>query len=364
MRKLKMKLYVLLSVMVLCLTGCDTEEIKNQVSAGIENAIDENKDIIKDKVNDAIDNAVDSATGAIKDKVDETTGNIKDTIDGKLDEIQGSIGIEIPDEIKNIASKNQLKASAYDGKPYVTVNDNIPYFTDEEKQNLAAFETYSDLDSFGRCGVAYANVCKDLMPTDDRENISAVYPSGWNNEEYDFLDGRWVYNRSHIIGFQLTGENANEKNLITGTRYMNVQGMLPFENMVDDYVDETENHVLYRVTPVFSGNNLLCEGVLMEAWSVEDEGDGICFNIFCYNVQPGVEFDYATGENWEEGESVKPTETEKSETTYILNTNSKKFHKNTCANAENISNKNKDEFVGDRADLINQGYSPCGSCTP
>lgn len=364
MRYLKMKLYLLLAIMVLCLTGCDTEEIKNQVTTEIENAIDENKDIIKDKVNDAIDSAVDSAKDAVKDKIDETTGNIKEQIDGKLDDFHGSIGIEIPDEIKNLASKNQFKASAYDGEPYAVVNGNVPYFTNTEKQNLNAFEEYAELDSLGRCGVAYANVCKELMPTADRESISAVYPTGWNNEEYDFVDGKWVYNRSHIIGFQLTGENANEKNLITGTRYMNVQGMLPFENMIDDYVDETENHVLYRVTPVFSGDNLLCEGVLMEAWSVEDNGDGICFNVFCYNVQPGVEFDYATGENWESKKSNATNDSESKEKTYILNTNSKKFHEADCANAENISKKNRTELVGTRGELINNGYSPCGSCNP
>jgi len=182
-------------------------------------------------------------------------------------------------------------------QPYVVINNNEPFFTDEEKATTDVFEFYSELDELGRCGMALANVCKELMPTGDRESIGKVKPSGWQTAKYDHVDGKYLYNRCHLIGFQLTGENANEKNLITGTRYMNVDGMLPFENMIDDYVDETENHVLYRVTPVFEGDELVARGALMEAYSVEDEGEGICFNIYVYNNQPGVVIDYATGES-------------------------------------------------------------------
>lgn len=183
---------------------------------------------------------------------------------------------------------------AYSGTPYVALNNNVPFFTDEEI-TVTAFELYSDLDSLGRCGVAYANICKEIMPTEERGNIGSIKPSGWHTIKYDCVDGKYLYNRCHLIGFQLAGENANEKNLITGTRYLNVEGMLPFENMVDDYVDETGNHVLYRVTPVFEGDNLLASGVILEAKSVEDNGAGILFNVYCYNVQPGIDIDYASG---------------------------------------------------------------------
>lgn len=189
----------------------------------------------------------------------------------------------------------------WSGAAYVTLEDNQPGFTRED-MTLEAFERYSALDYLGRCGVAYANVCPELMPTEEREAIGNVKPSGWVSAKYDCVDGKYLYNRCHLIGFQLAGENANEKNLITGTRYLNVTGMLPFENDVADYVQRTDNHVLYRVTPVFVGAELVARGVQMEAYSVEDAGDGVCFNVFAYNVQPGVAIDYATGESWlEEG---------------------------------------------------------------
>lgn len=185
----------------------------------------------------------------------------------------------------------------YAGEPYVVIENNQPSFTQEEL-TAEAYEYYSDLDYLGRCGVTEACVGQELMPTESRGDISSVKPTGWVQNQYDFVDGKSLYNRCHLIGFQLAGENANECNLITGTRYMNVDGMLPFENLVADYVKETDNHVLYRVTPAFQGADLVARGVQMEAYSVEDNGDGVCFNVFCYNVQPGVEIDYATGENW------------------------------------------------------------------
>lgn len=186
----------------------------------------------------------------------------------------------------------------YSGEPYVILQDNQPDFGLEDL-TLEPFETYSELDDLGRCGVAYANICLDIMPTEPRGEIGQVKPTGWQSTKYDCVEGKYLYNRCHLIGYQLAGENANKKNLITGTRYMNVVGMLPFENMVDDYVEETENHVLYRVTPVFSGDDLVARGVQMEAFSVEDEGEGLCFNVYVYNIQPGVMIDYATGESWE-----------------------------------------------------------------
>lgn len=188
---------------------------------------------------------------------------------------------------------------AYSDAAYVEIDGNQPEFTDADKQQTQSFEEYSELDMLGRCGVAYANVGQDLMPAEGekRGSIGQVKPTGWQTVKYDFVNGKYLYNRCHLIGWQLTAENANKQNLITGTRYLNIDGMLPFENMVADYIKETGNHVLYRVTPIFEGNDLVASGVQMEAWSVEDDGDGICFNVYCYNVQPGVEIDYATGES-------------------------------------------------------------------
>lgn len=184
----------------------------------------------------------------------------------------------------------------YSGNPYIIVNDNIPFFTDGDI-TTTSFENYGELDSLGRCTVAYANVGKDIMPTEKRGSIGSVKPTGWQTAKYDCVDGKYLYNRCHLIGYQLTAENANKNNLITGTRYLNVDGMLPFENMVADYIKETDNHVLYRVTPLFEGDNLVASGVLMEAKSVEDNGEGILFNVYCYNVQPGIVIDYATGDS-------------------------------------------------------------------
>ena len=212
------------------------------------------------------------------------------------------------------------------------------------------------------------------MPTEDRESISSVKPSGWQTAKYDteLVDGGYLYNRCHLIGFQLTGENANEENLITGTRYLNVEGMLPFENLVADYVKETGNHVLYRVTPVFSGTELVARGVELEALSVEDGGEGVCFHVYCYNNQPGIAIDYATGESWLDGEEPQSSggassggqaggETEQH---YVLNTNSKKFHLPDCSGVENMNPANRQDYTGSRQSLLDQGYSPCGTCKP
>lgn len=180
--------------------------------------------------------------------------------------------------------------------PYVVINNNQPEF-DEKYFTTKSFEKYSELDELGRCGVAFANIGIDIMPTEERESISQVKPTGWHTVKYDCVDGKYLYNRCHLIGYQLTAENANEKNLITGTRFMNVEGMLPFENKVAEYIKETENHVLYRVTPIFEGDNLLASGVQLEAKSIEDNGKGICFNVYIYNSQPNIKIDYATGKS-------------------------------------------------------------------
>ena len=197
---------------------------------------------------------------------------------------------------ERIVLDDGTEIEGYGGSPYTAIGDNVPDFSEEE-MTQQSFEHYSGLDSLGRCGTAYANVGTDMMPTEERGSIGQVKPSGWKTAKYDIVDGKYLYNRCHLIGYQLTGENANEENLITGTRYLNVDGMLPFENMVADYVKETDNHVLYRVTPVFEGSELVARGVRMEGWSVEDQGEGVCFDVFAYNVQPGIKIDYATGES-------------------------------------------------------------------
>lgn len=201
-----------------------------------------------------------------------------------------------PQPVRPPAAVDLESIPPFSGEPYVALADNVPSFLPGE-MTTSSYEVYSPLDGLGRCGVASACVGVDLMPTEERESIGQVKPSGWQTVKYDCVDGKYLYNRCHLIGFQLAGENANEKNLITGTRYLNVTGMLPFENDVADYVQRTDNHVLYRVTPVFVGTELVARGVQMEAYSVEDAGDGVCFNIFAYNVQPGVVIDYATGES-------------------------------------------------------------------
>lgn len=336
---------------------------------------------------------------------------------------------------------------AYSGEAYVELNDNVPSFSKND-MTTKAFEKYSELDDLGRCGAAYANVCKETMPTEERGNIGMIKPSGWHTVKYDNVDGKYLYNRCHLIGYQLTAENANEKNLITGTRYLNIEGMLPFENMVADYIDETDNHVLYRVTPIFKGDNLLASGVQMEAYSVEDKGKGVSFNVYCYNVQPGIEINYSDGTSrladgtiasitlnyskyaltvgqsktfvastspesaaknvtWYSSNNkiatvskngnvtalkagtatitaktanglkatCKVTVKAKSDTTvanntssgnvtYVLNTNTKKFHLPNCSSVKDMKDKNKKEVSCSRDEVIDMGYVPCKRCNP
>ena len=210
------------------------------------------------------------------------------------------LGIVVVEGIVNRpeSSVSLQEIPPFSGKPYVVLADNIPEFTDEQRQ-IRDLEDYAPLDALGRCGTAFACIGQDTMPTEDRGSISSVKPSGWHSVQYEGVSGGSLYNRCHLIGWQLAGEDANERNLITGTRYLNVDGMLPFENMIADYVTETGNHVLYRVTPIYEGNDLVARGVQMEALSLEDNGDGIMFHVFCYNVQPGIEIDYTTGESHE-----------------------------------------------------------------
>ncbi len=325
------------------------------------------------------------------------------------------------------ASFSLADVEPYSGQPYAVVSDNAPYFS-ERDLTADSFALYSELDESGRCGTAYACVGLDLMPTEERGTIGNVRPTGWHTVKYNgIIDGNYLYNRCHLIGYLLCGENANEKNLITGTRYLNVQGMLPFENTVADYVAETGNHVLYRVTPIFEGDNLLASGVLMEAQSVEDGGKGVSFCVYVYNVQPGITIDYTTGESSiapdaqtpesatpepspeytaptpePSSESIaatpepvpEPTNTPPDEpaqdsqakttqeaqtppetpavsqeepprqTAYVLNTNTKKFHYPSCRSVKQMKEKNKQDYTGSRDDIISMGYESCKICCP
>ena len=270
------------------------------------------------------------------------------------------------EKAEGVTVSGQLEVSdipEYSGEPYIEINGNEPDF-DQDQITDKSFEEYSQLDSLGRCQEAEASIGDDLMPTEERGSIGQIKPSGWHTVKYDNVDGKYLYNRCHLIGYQLTAENANEENLITGTRYMNVEGMLPFENMVADYIKETGNHVMYEVTPVYDGDDLVASGVHMEGYSVEDEGEGISFNIYAYNVQPGIEIDYATGESREAEDSAGDSSNETQGGEYVINTNTGKFHRTDCSSVEDIKPENKKEYTGSREELTKQGYEPCGRCRP
>lgn len=282
---------------------------------------------------------------------------------------------------------------AFEGNPYVYVNDGEPTFTDEQRAAEPGHEHYGELDELGRCTAAFAVVGPETQPTEKRGSIGEVRPSGWQMAKYDFVEGKYLFNRCHLLGYQLTGENANERNLITGTRYLNVQGMLPFENAVADYVDATGNHVLMAVTPVFESSELVARGVHMMAESVEDGGEGVAFNVFCYNVQPGVVINYGTGESMLEEDATPLPDVSGAESApdaasegagareasekgatgsdegkgvaeYVLNTNSRKFHLPSCSSVGQMSPKNREDIEGTRENLIANGYDPCKRCNP
>lgn len=264
-----------------------------------------------------------------------------------------------PAGTNNTNDKTQLiteNIPDYTDKIYVEINGNKAEFSDEDKKRTDAFELYTDLDELGRCGVAYANICKELMPTEKRGSIGMIKPSGWQLAKYDSVDGKYLYNRSHLIGFQLAGENANEKNLITGTRYFNVVGMLPFENEVAEYVKETNNHVLYRVTPIFKDTELVARGVKIEAYSVEDSGKGVEFNVFVYNVQPDITINYQDGTSSGSGQIVdgvvKDNEEHDSEAV-IGNKNTKVYHDNDCGSLPKEDNRIYFDSAGEAE---NAGY--------
>ncbi len=252
---------------------------------------------------------------------------------------------------------------AFNGSPYIAINGNEPSFASAEMAT-EGYEIYAPLDLLGRCSVALACVGEETMPTEERGNIGSVKPSGWQTVKYDIVDGKYLYNRCHLIGYQLTGENANEQNLITGTRYLNMEGMLPFENMVADYVKETGNHVMYRVTPIYDGVNLVARGVQLEARSVEDEGEGVSFNVYAYNAQPGVVINYLNGDSALESEKTTALTTAQETKQYILNTSSKKIHLPSCGSVQSVKEANKRVVYESKESLIRQGYEACKSCNP
>lgn len=320
-------------------------------------------------------------------------GNIKDfgkDLNEKIDDYSLENYEELTDENTNTPAVNikesvtGIEIPAYSNKEYVAINNNVPFFKDTDL-TTQSFEYYSELDSLKRCGVAYANISKEIMPTEKRGAIGMVKPSGWHTVRYDdVINGKYLYNRCHLIGYQLAGENANKKNLITGTRSLNVDGMLPFENMVDDFVEATNYHVLYRVTPIYTGKNLVADGVLMEAKSVEDQGKGLSFNVFVYNVQKGVSINYKTGESKLGKPKVTPgkipdsiinsdmTELSKPNSTPENNTSDKNNKVNTVyvANLNNISKYHSDKNCNNmknpqaisKKEAVKKGYTPCTKC--
>ena len=268
--------------MLLMMAGCDgeTEEAKTPESIqSEESTVSEESDDLESEVE------------GVKEEESEA---VADIIKQETDSVEEASVIE---QVTTTPIIDIKEIPEYTGNAYAVINDNVPYFADNEL-STTSYEYYSDLDSLGRCGVCVASIGQDIISTEDRGEIGSVKPSGWQTVKYPgIVEGNYLYNRCHLLGFQLTAENANVNNLITGTRYMNVEGMLPFENMVADYVKETGYHVMYRVTPVFDGDNLVASGVLMEAKSVEDNGNEILFNVFCYNIQPGITIDYASGKS-------------------------------------------------------------------
>ena len=258
-------------------------------------------------------------------------------------------------------SKSVSEVEPYTVYPYTVINNNIPEF--EKTDYTKSFEKYGKLDSLGRCTSCIANIGTELMPTEERGAIGSIKPTGWQVAKYSNIDGRYLYNRCHLIGYQLTAENANPNNLITGTRYLNIEGMLPFEDKVATYIKATSNHVLYRVTPIFKDDELVARGVQMEAYSIEDDGEGVEFNVYCYNVQPDIEIDYKTGNSkyvGNETETIDNGEKQK----YIVNINTRKFHKADCPSAKKIKGENKKTYTGYRESLVKNGYSPCSQCKP
>lgn len=354
----------LLSFLLVSCTNCGSKE-REDVNA-IPQVINRTK-------------ATQESEGMKSQKTDQTETGFAEESDqhtGNHEISTGETEMALDDEsVDHIFSVDAIPE--YSGAPFYELNNGIPLFSDDEKKPVS-YESYSELDDFGRCGTAYAVLGKELMPTEERGTIGPIKPSGWHTVKYnDLIDGNYLYNRCHLIGYQLAGENANVLNLFTGTRYLNMQGMLPFENMVSGYITETSNHVLYRVTPIFENENLVASGITIEAYSIEDSGTGICFYVYIYNVQPGIVIDYTSGESTRDPSYVNenndievvvekslPQTEEYPENAYVVNINTHKFHYPTCDSVADMSEKNKKISTDSREKLIEQGYSPCKRCNP
>lgn len=351
---------------------------------------------------DSIRSALDGLRTENRSGTDSTAGQEKPTDKAE------QAAVPAPDDSGG-TSDPQHSVPPYSGVPYIVLNENRPDFSAGDLQTTS-YEYYSPLDSSGRCGPCIACIGRNLMPTGKRRRISRIKPTAWQYTKYDSVDGKFLYNRCHLIGYQLTGENANARNLITGTRYMNTDGMLPFENMVADYVKETGNHVLYRVTPVFTGNQPLADGVILEARSVEDDGAGVEFHVYCYNVQPGIRIDYTDGSSeytgtepvtkpvplkhaeasaanamrkadgrsagygetdsgknapaYENSGSADFPENGKTDGHYVLNRRSHIFHRPDCPGVHDMSAANRQDVTQSREELLHEGYRPCQICHP
>ena len=259
----------------------------------------------------------------------------------------------------------------YDGTDYVVLQNNQPDFY-VWQISATPYVLFSRLDALGRTGAAMACLGPETLPTQARGSMGNTYPSGWQTTQYDDLgEDRYLYNRSHVIAFMLCGDNATPENLFTGTRYLNTGSMVIFESQVADYISRTKNHVIYRCTPIYAGEDLVATGVQMEAYSVEDRG-ALCFNVFAFNIQPGIVIDYATGESVKEGTETSatgvdrsgPQATEAPKVTYVLNTNTKKFHYPSCSSVKDIKDNHRKNFYGTREEAVAAGYAPCGRCHP
>ena len=372
-------------VLIFSLSGCNLEQSSNFSET---DTTDITTGVADGDVNDVVNNTEYTTEFYIEDTEDFTESISEDWNNTEVSE---------PTDLSELIAL--IDRDGFDGtKAYTTVNNNKPLFT---TYNYEEEEYYSPLDALGRCGTCFARVSQATMPTESRGEIGHVQPAGWKTVKYnDVIEGNYLFNRCHIIGFQLCGENDNVNNLTTGTRFLNVDGMLVFENEVANYIhNNPDTHVLYRVTPVYTGNNLVADGILMEGYSVEDEGTGVCFCVYCYNVQPGITIDYSTGESEYTGEylstalqydfqtvkgesfTAEPVEdvteayTEAyeenntegidlpaSDAAYIINTNTLKFHLPTCSSVSDIKASNKEETNKSKEELIEEGYSPCKLC--
>ena len=374
--KLKLMSLVLSAAICISSSSCSLMDSSSQVDSKSANT---SSTLDTSSINDDIFSSSDSSTTNTTPESSASSESSSNKSDSTVVAPQTTTQINTSTTKATTTVQKRFDVSqipTYSGAAYVAINGNIPFFSASD-MTTKAYETYSPLDNLGRCGVAISCIGKELMPTEPRGSIGMIKPSGWHLVKYQGVEGNYLYNRCHLIGYQLTGENANEHNLVTGTRYMNVQGMEPLENKTANYINSTGNHVIYRSTPIFIGSDLLCRGVLMEGKSVEDNGAGLTFCVFAYNVQPGITINYADGSSsgpeYIETQATTKATTAKTTTnnftpqpssSYVLNKNTHKFHYPSCSSVSKMAEKNKVYFNGTRDQVISQGYSPCNRCNP